>query len=197
MDHAVDRLQRFAVKLYLDPAGAVAPPACIEVFHGWIREGAVPGMLIDVADCTHLAGGPRVVLVAHEANYALDDGDGRMGLVYTCKQPLEGSLPQRLAAAAGSLLAAAERLERDTSGRSDGGATFLRNEIAAVANDRLTAPRIAGAEAAFREALATFGARLFDRAPVEIRPLDGPGRLGFTLRTADAAPLATLASRVR
>lgn len=196
MEHAIDGLQRFAVKLYLDPRSTLAPRACIEIFHRWIQQGAVPGLLIDVADYTHLTGGPRVVLVAHEGNYALDDADGRLGLVYTRKQPLDGPLADRLAAAAGALLAAAERLEQDTASPADGGATFLGNEIAVVANDRLAAPGTAAAESALADALATLGARLFGGAAVEIRPLSDSDRLGFIVAASGSASLAELSARV-
>ena len=196
MEHEIDRLQRFAVKLYLDPRSTLAPRACIEIFHRWIQDRAVPGLLIDVADYTHLTGGPRVVLVAHEGNYALDDADGRLGLSYTRKQPLEGTLPERLAAAAGLLLAAAERLERDASDLAGGGALFLGSEIAVAANDRLAAPRSAASETTLREALTTFGARVFGVAEVEIRPLDASHRLGFLLSTPDTPGLADLSARV-
>lgn len=196
MEHAIDRLQRFALKLYLDPGCTLAPRSCIEIFHRWIQQGAVPGLLIDVADYTHLTGGPRVVLVAHEGHYALDDADGRMGLVYTRRQPLEGTLPERLAAAAGILLTAAQRLERDTADLGGGGATFAGSEIAVVANDRLAAPRSAASETTLREALTTLGARVFGVAEVEIRPLDASDRLGFLLSTPDTPGLADLSARV-
>ena len=196
MQHDVDRLQRFAVKLYLDPRSAVAPRACIRIFHRWIQQGAVPGLLIDVADYTHLTGGPRVVLVAHEGNYALDDADGRMGLVYTRKQPLDGPLMDRLAAAAGALLAAAVRLEQDTASTADGGATFLTSEVAVAANDRLAAPRSDDTQAAFRRAAAGLGARLFGGAAVEAHLLADSDRIGFTLATTGPASLAELSSRL-
>lgn len=197
MEHAIDRLQRFAVKLYLNGLGAPAPRACIEIFHRWIQQGAVPGLLIDVADYTHLTGGPRVVLVAHEGNYALDDADGRLGLVYTRKQPLEGPLADRLVEAARALFAAAERLERDTAGEGEGGAAFLGNEIAVIANDRVAAPRTAAAEAAFREVAASFGARLFGDATLDIRPLAESDRLGLVLSTPATRSLADLVGRRR
>ncbi len=195
MEQAIDGLQRFAVKLYLDPGSSLAPRACIEIFHRWIQQAAVPGLLIDVADYTHLTGGPRVVLVAHEGNYALDDADGRLGLVYTRKQPLDGPLSDRLAEAARALFAAAERLERDSAGLA-GGATFLTGEIAVVTNDRLSAPRKADAEAALRAPLASFAARLFGGAAVETRLLAESDRLGLTLVTDAVASLADLSSRV-
>ena len=196
MEHAIDRLQRIAVKLYLDPRSAPAPRACIEIFHRWIQQGAVPGLLIDVADYTHLTGGPRVVLVAHEGNYALDDADGRLGLVYTRKQPLDGPLADRLAAAAGALIAAAGRLERDTADLPGGTASFLGNEIAVVANDRLAAPRSDDADSALGEALAVFGVHLFGDAAVEVRPLADSDRRGFAVATSRPAALADLSSRL-
>ena len=198
MEHTIDRLQRIGVKLYLDPRSAPAPRACIEIFHRWIQQSAVPGLLIDVADYTHLIGGPRVVLVAHEGNYALDDADGRLGLVYTRKQPLDGPLPARLAAAAGMLVRAAARLEQDTASPADGGATFLGNEIAVVANDRLAAPRTAAAESA-----AGRGARHVGRPASSARrgryPTASPesDRLGFYAGDRRALRVAAdLSSRV-
>ena len=196
MEHAIDRLQRFAVKLYLDPRSTLAPRGCIEIFHRWIQERAVPGLLIDVADYTHLTGGPRVVLVAHEGNYALDDADGRLGLSYTRKQPLEGTLPERLAEAAGILLGAAERLERDTSDLADGRAVFVGNEMAVVANDRLAAPRTADAEAALRDAVVVLGARLFGDAAADVRSLAESDHLGFIVGATNPVSLADLSSRV-
>ncbi len=94
------------------------------------------------------------------------------------------------------LVRAAARLEQDTASPADGGATFLGNEIAVVANDRLAAPRTAAAESALVEALVTLGARLFGGAAVDIRPLAESDRLGFTLATGAPASLADLSSRV-
>ena len=195
MDHDVDGLQRFALKLYLGPGSTLAPSACIEIFHRWIQQDAVPGLLIDVADYTHLTGGPQVVLVAHEGHYALDDADGRLGLVYTRRQRLEGTLPERLASAAGVLLSAARRLEQDTADLADGGARFLGSEVAVVANDRLAAPQTDAATAALHAAAGTLGTRLFGSAAVEIRPLGGSDRLGCLLATTASASLAELSAR--
>lgn len=197
MGYDAAALQRFSLKLFADPASAGAPSTIIPVFHKWIQEHAVPGLLIDVADYTHLVDGPSVLLVAHEANYALDETGGRPGLSYTRKQPLEGTFGERMAAAAAALIAAARRLEQDTSRMTGGGLTFPGNELEFAANDRLAAPRSAGTESALRNELAAFGGRLFDGADVEVRPLDDPARLGFTLKTADTVPLGTLLSRVQ
>lgn len=197
MSQRVDALERFGLKIFAAPASAVAPRAVIPIFHRWIQEGAVPGLLIDVADYTHLDGGPSVLLVAHEANYALDTGGGRPGLSYTRKQPSGGTLADRLAAAANALITAGRRLEQDTSDLPGGGITFLGNEIEIVANDRLRAPRDPAAGAALREALAAFAARIFGRTGFEIESLADPNRLGFSLKAPGAVSLDTLAFRIR
>lgn len=189
-------LQRFAVKIFAEPASAGEPSTIIPVFHRWIQEKAVPGLLIDVADYTHLVDGPSVLLVAHEANYALDETGGRPGLSYTRKQPLEGTFGERLGVAAAALIAAARRLEQDTSRMTGGGITFPGNEIEFASNDRLVAPRTPDTESVLREELAAFGGRLFGDADVEVQPLDDPARVGFTLKTAETVPLDTLLSRV-
>lgn len=189
-------LQRFSLRIFAEPASAGAPSTIIPVFHTWIQDHAVPGLLIDVADYTHLVDGPSVLLVAHEANYALDETGGRPGLSYTRKQPLEGTLGERLAVAAAALIVAARRLEEDTSRMTGGGITFLGNEIEFAANDRLAAPRTADTESTLRNELAAFGSRIFEGADVEVQPLDDPARLGFTLKTAEAVPLDALLSTV-
>ena len=196
MGYDAASLQRFSLKIFAEPASAGAPRTIIPVFHRWIQEHAVPGLLIDVADYTHLVDGPSVLLVAHEANYALDQLGGRPGLSYTRKRPSQGMLAELLATAAAALVAAARRLEQDTARMTGGGITFPGNEIEFVANDRLTAPRTAATETALRAALAAFGARIFGGAEVEIRPLDDSDRLGFTVGTAGPVSLDALSSRL-
>lgn len=43
----------------------------IPVFHRWIQRQALPGLLIDVADYRHVAGGPGIVLIGHEGDYGI------------------------------------------------------------------------------------------------------------------------------
>ena len=46
----------------------------IPVFHDWIQTQQLAELLIDVADYRHVPHGPGVVLVAHDAHYAMDLG---------------------------------------------------------------------------------------------------------------------------
>ena len=191
----IDALQRFSLKIFADPPEAVAPRAVIPVFHRWIRERAAPELLIDVADYTHLVDGPQVLLVAHEANYAIDRCGGRPGLAYTRKLPTEGALADRLLAAARALLAAGQRLEQDPAAMPEGRFAFRGDEIAVVANDRLVAPRTAETEAGFRASVGAFAERLFG-AGVDLQPLGRSDRIGFSLKAAAPASLDTLLARL-
>ena len=194
-DTSIDALQRFSLKIYADPPDAVAPRAVIPVFHRWIRERAVSELLIDVADYTHLVDAPQVLLVAHEANYAIDGAGDRPGLSYTRKQPSNAPLAERLLDATRALLAAGQRLEQDPAAMPEGRFAFRGDEIAVVANDRLIAPGTAEAEAGFREPVGAFAERLFGDG-VDIRPLSHSERIGFSLKAAAPASLDTLLARL-
>ena len=108
-------VQRIALKLFLDEQSVLSPRDVIPVFHRWIQTRAVDGLLIDVADYTHLPTGPLVLLVGHEGRYVLDRSEDRLGLQYLRTQPLAGPLDARLRTVAGMLLRAARLLEEDTA----------------------------------------------------------------------------------
>ena len=192
----MEALQRFSLKIYADPPDTVAPQAVIPVFHRWIRERVGAELLIDVADYTHLVDGPHVLLVAHEANYAIDGTGGRIGLSYTRKQPAGGSLADRLSAGMRALLAAGLRLEQDPEAMPDGHFAFRGDEIAIVANDRLLAPNTAAAAAELREPVSAFANRLFGDG-CQVEPLTASDRVGFSLKGAAPASLETLLSRLQ
>ena len=106
-------LQHLDVKLPLDPPSPAELEALIPIFHQWIRDGDGDELLIDVADFRHVNGGPEVILIGHEGNYALDNTDGRPGLRYTRKTALPGTNAERLGQAIGALAKARRRLEAE------------------------------------------------------------------------------------
>ncbi len=125
---------------------ASQPPAdfkitdVVPVFHNWIQFHSVPNhLLIDVADYAHVPNGPGVVLVSHEANFYLDDLDGKLGLTYSRKQPLPGTFADRLRYAVSAALDACGLLEDSTD--LGGKLKFLTDTITFQINDRLFAPR--------------------------------------------------------
>ncbi|MGD8429696.1 MAG: hypothetical protein PVH31_04745, partial [Ectothiorhodospiraceae bacterium] len=101
---------RIGIKVFADNADDVNLVDLIPVFHRWIQTRAVDDVLVDVADYSHVHNGPGILLIAHEGNYSFDESDGRRGIVYYSKRPLEGELSDKLGLVAGKALKASRRL---------------------------------------------------------------------------------------
>jgi hypothetical protein len=159
---ATPGLHRFAIKVFVEDPASVALEAFVPVFHRWIQEHRVPGILVDVADYGHLPRSPGVVLVSHEANFSMDATEGPLGLLYTRKTPIEGALADRLKAALQAGLDACAKLEAEPD--FGGRLRFRRNEVLFLSNDRLAAPNTEEAFEAIRPALASaFGTSTLSR----------------------------------
>ena len=194
MSPSVDELQRCGLKVFFAPGAEPDVRAFIPIFHRWIQTNAVDGLLIDVADYTHLTDGPAVLLAGHEGNYAIDRTDGRPGLCYYRKQPAAGPLADRLALIGRTLLAAAVRLESDAAGA---GCRFAGSEIQFIANDRLLAPPAAATVAALRPHLAAFLRTLFrDDAEDVPEPTEMRDRIRLSLRSRRDTSLSELLERL-
>ena len=194
MSQPADDLQRCGLKVFFEPGAQPDVRAFIPIFHRWIQTGAVDGLLIDVADYTHLTDGPAVLLAGHEGNYAIDRTAGRPGLYYYRKQPAGGTLVERLALVARTLLAAAVRLEADAAGE---GCRFAGSELEFVANDRLLAPPSPATIAALQPHLTAFARMLFrDDAETVAAPARMGQRIRLPLRSRRAAALSELLERI-
>jgi len=131
-------LQHVNVKLLVkDPEGLDLEPL-IPVFHNWIQDQVFDERLLDVADYRHVHHGPGVVLIGHEGDYSVDNTDGRLGVRYNRKTPLDGSNEDRLKQAARAVLNACQRLEAEPS--LNGKLRFNGQDIEMFINDRLVAP---------------------------------------------------------
>lgn len=173
MEQVAIELQHINVKLFVKDPEKVNLEAVVPVFHSWIQGQIFDELLLDVADYSHVPDGPGVVLIGHEADYALDNSDGRLGVRYNRKAPLPGSNRERLAQATRSALNALQRLEQDFN------LHFNNQEIEIVINDRLLAPNTEGTRKAAEPELKEFLNQLFDGAgysleyPTERRKLFG------------------------
>lgn len=58
----------------------------VPIFHNWIRDHAVQGLLIDVADYKHVPNGPAIMLVGHDVEYVIDFADGEPSFLITGKR---------------------------------------------------------------------------------------------------------------
>jgi hypothetical protein len=132
---------KIAIKLFAAQDG-FEPSAFVPVFHRWIQQAVLPGhLLIDVADYAHVYHGPGTVLVTSEANLYTDRAQGRLGLLYSRKLPMEGTFAVRLRQALAQTLKAAALLEAEPS--LGGRLRFRTDELQVRLNDRLLAPNTA------------------------------------------------------
>lgn len=134
MEEVAIELQHINVKLLVRDPEKVDLEAVVPVFHSWIQGQIFDELLLDVADYSHVPDGPGVVLIGHEADYALDNTDGRLGVRYNRKAPWPGSDRERLVQATRSALNALQRLEQDFN------LHFNNRGIEIIINDRLLAP---------------------------------------------------------
>jgi hypothetical protein len=131
-------MQHLNIKLFVEDSSEIKLADAIAVFHRWIQTNAVPGLLIDVADYSHVVNGPGVVLIGHEAYYSLDQGKGRLGFLYQRKARAEGTDVENLRAAFGIARAAAALLEQEPE--FAGKLRFRQDRLAITLNDRLLYP---------------------------------------------------------
>lgn len=179
----MDDLQRINVKFFLAAPGALETEEAFRIFNSWISP-STDELLVDVADYSHVPSGPVILLVGHEANYGIDDGDGRRGLLYARKQPLPGSLTHRLRSILTAGLQACRRLEE--TAELGGRVRFQGDELLLVANDRLRAPNTEETFAALQPQLSPVLEALFAGAPVSYERNPDP-RQRFNLRVKTQA----------
>ena len=154
-------LERICAKLYA-PEPGVADSAFVPVFHDWIRRRVIGGVLLDVADYTHVPDGPGVVLVGHEFTYSPDRSDGRFGLLVQRRLSTGLTAEESVAATLQALFAAADKLEAH---RTLGGViAFDRTTLRIESNDRLRAPNDIEGLGVLRRASELAVVRLFPGA---------------------------------
>ncbi len=185
--------QQLSVKLFAHDPASVNLAGFIPIFHRWIQESRLAGrLLIDVADYRHVANGPGIVLIAHEAHYALDAEHGPLGLQCARRRDEAGPLEEKLASGFRDTLTAARHLEEDPARpiRFDTG----RARVAVLSRRFASGPE-AWEEA--RPAVEAFAARLYPDVPVRLEPGSDP-RAPFTVDIhAPGAPgLAALLDRL-
>jgi hypothetical protein len=185
---------KLQLKIYATPAAAkaVEPEALIPVFHRWIKDHVLPELVIDVANYGHVPEGPGVVLIGHGADYFMDDGEGRLGLLHNRKR-LGAAEDARLTDLARRTLHAAALLEKEPA--LGGKLTFATNELLFRINDRLATPNTDATFAALKGELEALGKQLF-AGPFELQRVGGPKELfGARFKSAASVPLATLLER--
>ena len=183
------------VNVKFPAVGSIDLTEAIPVFHRWIQEQSLPGLLIDVADYRHVPEGPGVVLVAHEAIYGLDQGGGWLGLLYNRRTRHDAAPAEAAAHAFRAALSACRKLEQEPE--FSGSLHFEASACEVVVNDRALAPN----DDATRDRLLAVLAPLLDRAwgadSYTTTPVgEARDRLGITARCSDSHSAGSVLDRL-
>jgi hypothetical protein len=164
-------LQHVNVKIFAAQSDINLADA-IPVFHRWIQEKAVPELLIDVADYKHVPDGPGVMLIGHQADYSLDETDGKLGLLYNRKVEVPGDSQAALAQAFQAAQSAAKRLEE--APELAGKLTFDYSDIEIIVNDRIVAPNTKDTWDKYAPEIEQFFATVFGAGHVSLTHIGEP-----------------------
>lgn len=131
--------KRLSVKFFTQDSQPVNLDPFVPLFHRWIQDHTVEGLLVDVARYEHVPEGPGVLLIAHEVDYGIDLTANKPGLLVRRKrnetEDLNAILRDALRKAA--IAAAAIHADGTTGARLDPAIV----EITLI--DRLQAPNTA------------------------------------------------------
>jgi rhodanese-related sulfurtransferase len=182
--------QRLSVKLFAspDPGPELQLEPFIGLFHRFVQEKQLEGLLIDVADYAHVPGGPGILLVGHDVDYAIDLAGGRTGLLTTRKRYRDLGLADVLRDTLRKALIALCAIEAS----GVGGLRFRSDALEIQLLDRLVAPNTDTAYEALRADVESVVAELYGDAKLELARADGGDeRRPLTIRvTAQEAPEA-------
>ncbi len=183
----LDGLVKLDLKVLASAGSTAGADEFIPVFHRWITERALPELLIDVADYSHVHEGPGVLLVGYDAIYAYDQSRGEPGLLYSRRRETSpelngiGALERRLESLLDCAFRACDLIEAEP--QLGGRVRFDRHRLELRVNDRLV-PReeetVAALESAFERALAAAGVEN-GGPPVKVARI-GEARERLTLR---------------
>ncbi len=173
-------VQKVGVKFLLADPANYDLLSLIPVFHRWIQTKALDGLLIDVADYSHLEQGPGIMLITHEGDFSFDLAGGRAGMMYRRKQPLDGSLGERLVEICRICLGACALLEADSEA---GSLVFRSDTLTLTAYDRLLAPNEESTRTELESVLATLAGALFGEGP-HVVEVERPSSEPFSVRVS-------------
>jgi hypothetical protein len=192
---------KYDLKLFLQDVPKMDLEKFIPVFHRWIQGQVLEELLIDVADYRHVHHGPGVVLIAHDAHYAMDMSDGQLGLLYSRRRETHVSrsalhrVEDRLASVFQCALTACQQLEAEAA--LDGQYRFRGDVLLLRCNDRLHAPNTPEAYDDLRQHLVPLLAILYPGQSVEIEHVGEPTELlTVTIRATENPSVGTLLTRL-
>lgn len=180
-------LQKINVKMAIDAPSDLDLDVLLTIFGRWrLEEGEE---VIDLADYAHVDQGPGCLLVSHRWQFGIDQGGGEVGLFYSTRKDLKGSLAERFAQAIRGLVTKSARLLAEEEFPRTAKASCGRLEV--IANDRLLLPNTDASDAAVRPELDTTFGRLYGADSFQVeRETDPSRRLGYKVLAKSASGLS-------
>jgi hypothetical protein len=186
--------KRIIAKLFIENPQDVHPEAIVHLFHRWIQQHAVEGLLIDVADYKHVFNGPGTILIGHEGDYTYTTSDGQAGLQYTLKQSEAESLNEALAITLRRAVDAAEKLQAD---EALSGVRVNFHEIQIALADRLQYPNQPEVLAAVQPHVQALANVLFGgETLVQVADDDNRNLITFIVKSETAISLENVTQRL-
>ncbi len=108
--------KRIAVEFPVEQGSTLDLEPCIALFHRFIQEHRLEGLLIDVADYSHLLRGASVQLLGHDVDYRLEQREDGTALVTLRKRCGELSLTDSVRDAVRKALVAVRALQAEIEG---------------------------------------------------------------------------------
>ena len=172
-------MQHVNIKLFAEQPYPKNIAAVIPVFHRWIQQKSIPGLLIDVADYAHVPQGPGVLLIAH---VSLDEAGGKLGVLFNRKETWEGTGLEALRSAYAFAVDVAKRLEAEPE--FTGSLRIRTDAVQVTLYDRLLYPNTEETLESLRGDLDAFLVEVFGGAAYTLeRNQDPRARFGVTART--------------
>jgi len=149
----------------------------VAVFHDWIRQSALEGLLIDVASYAHVPNGPGVLLIGHELDYSVRMAGHRVEL--TCRHKRDpGGEGQALKRCLRQLLQAAQLLQSATKLKEP--PSFRASSFVFRSNDRLRCPNSAEAGSRVTQTVGRLFCKVMGVDNLDVASV-GPEREALTL----------------
>jgi len=187
--------QHVNVKFLVKNPEAVDLALLIPVFHRWIQGQVCEELLLDIADYSHVPEGPGILLIGHQADYSVDNRNGRLGVRYNRKAPFDGTNQDRLKQAACSALKALQRLEREAA--LGGKISFNAHDVELFINDRMLAPNREDTRRAFEPDFKALFDKLFRGTEYSLSYDTDPRRLlWLSARSSKTFSIAELISNL-
>ena len=188
-------LHKINVKFFVEKGTEVSLHDFIPVFHRWIQDDKLEGMLVDVTEYTHVYQGPGVLLIAHEANYSLDETDGRRGFLYAQKRVPEGKSDAHLKTAFRRALQGAALLEKEPE--FAGKLKFSTAHLQVMLNDRASATPGSASQAEFEKQVKPVLDSLYGAGGYTLTAEKDPKKMaGFEVKASKGASAEELVKKL-